>query len=910
MRKPLLLITGFLASIGAFAQLSGSYTVGGSSPDYSTIQEAVTDLNTNGVNGPVTFNIREGLYEEGVIIIDSIVGVSATNTVTFTSENPSAPAEITNSNGDVFRLDKSGFMHFENLKLNCGGVYTAAVNLYGNVHGLHFKNNIVSLGYNSYGVFMDNPPTNDGPGIEDTMIVSGNEFYGGSWQLYVYNGNNKLFEAIVVSDNVFEEFNGAAMYLSRMGRVYSDFTFNNYVRQGGAFVFNNKIRTTSETNTFGIWVEHVEGSVEVHDNVVSLTGGNVRGLWQSNNNIPGSPTIHHWYNNLVYVSGSNANYGMYLQNGSMQEYAHNTIIVDPAEGATKSYANYISNYGEAETFYNNVFVNTGTDTTDLVYYFRSSATPSDIVSAAENNVYYTGGKYFSTVAGTFQETLADYETAVGYEGVNYEESTGGFFFENGEAKACSVPSYTGSPISYVTTDINGVSRSGTAPVVGAIETTTTSMPTLSLSASVNGGCAPMNSVLGIDNDMLYSGRYTWTSNGDTISNSMKFESDFMDNQDFELNWTVPGCEFNESLSITVKQPSSSNITEVACDSYAAPDGQVFTASGSYSVVIPNAVGCDSTINIELTIKNSTSSTITASECVSYEAPDGSVFTSSGIYEVVIPNAKGCDSTITIDLTILEPTFSEISETVCDMYTAPDGKEYTSSGQYTAVIANAVGCDSTITINLTVNKSTSSELVEKLCADSYIAPDGQELFDNGVYTIVIPNDAGCDSVITLDLTLDYMSVSVTQDGNVLTAEADGATFQWFNADDETPIQDATDNIFTAVADGNYAVIATNGSCTATSEVLVVGEPTGVFGNVAAGIVKAYPNPTDQTVRVELAKTYQNVQVRLTDITGNLIDTEYFGNTDQFELNIDSPDGVYFVNITTGEGDSFVFKAVKN
>lgn len=66
--------------------LSGIYTIGGASPSYSTFNAAVSDLVSNGVCGPVTFLVRDGIYNEQVTI-PAITGASATNTITFQGEN-------------------------------------------------------------------------------------------------------------------------------------------------------------------------------------------------------------------------------------------------------------------------------------------------------------------------------------------------------------------------------------------------------------------------------------------------------------------------------------------------------------------------------------------------------------------------------------------------------------------------------------------------------------------------------------------------------------------------------------------------------------------------------------------------------------------------------------------------------
>jgi hypothetical protein len=57
--------------------------------------------------------------------------------------------------------------------------------------------------------------------------------------------------------------------------------------------------------------------------------------------------------------------------------------------------------------------------------------------------------------------------------------------------------------------------------------------------------------------------------------------------------------------------------------------------------------------------------------------------------------------VKLDLTILASTASSLDVSITDSYTSPSGKVWTESGIYHDTIANAVGCDSVITINLTI-----------------------------------------------------------------------------------------------------------------------------------------------------------------------------------------------------------------
>ncbi len=121
-----------------------------------------------------------------------------------------------------------------------------------------------------------------------------------------------------------------------------------------------------------------------------------------------------------------------------------------------------------------------------------------------------------------------------------------------------------------------------------------------------------------------------------------------------ISFMDDGCGgmLQDSILITVNQPTTSSILETYCDSYTAPDGTTYTTSGNYVAVIPNVAGCDSTINIDLTITNSNSSSESVTECDSYTwSTNGQTYTQSGQYTEVLTNVSGCDSTLTLNLTI-------------------------------------------------------------------------------------------------------------------------------------------------------------------------------------------------------------------------------------------------------------------
>ena len=81
----------------------------------------------------------------------------------------------------------------------------------------------------------------------------------------------------------------------------------------------------------------------------------------------------------------------------------------------------------------------------------------------------------------------------------------------------------------------------------------------------------------------------------------------------------------------------------------------------------------------------------------------------------------------------------------------NGQTYTSSSQYTWLGVNSNGCDSIATLNLTINSSTSSTTDVTAC-DSYDW-NGQTYTSSSQYTWLGVNFNGCDSIAVLNLTIN-------------------------------------------------------------------------------------------------------------------------------------------------------------
>jgi hypothetical protein len=216
----------------------------------------------------------------------------------------------------------------------------------------------------------------------------------------------------------------------------------------------------------------------------------------------------------------------------------------------------------------------------------------------------------------------------------------------------------------------------------------------------------------------------------------------------------------------------------------------------------------------------------------------------------------------------------------------------------------------VQITLTINNSSTSSETVTACDDYLWAVDANTYTTTGMYTIVMPNAAGCDSTITLDLTINPTPVnSVTQVGLVLTADAAGVTYQWLDCDNSHAIiAGATSQSYSGPS-GNYAVQVSSitGGCTDTSACfnLVVGIMENSFGNT----LTVYPNPTAGNVNITLGETYKGISVEVTDVLGKIIQTKSFNSTSEIALNLVGENGYYFVKITSDSGEAARIKVLK-
>ncbi|HNP54659.1 MAG TPA: hypothetical protein PKK69_08570, partial [Ferruginibacter sp.] len=222
------------------------------------------------------------------------------------------------------------------------------------------------------------------------------------------------------------------------------------------------------------------------------------------------------------------------------------------------------------------------------------------------------------------------------------------------------------------------------------------------------------------------------------------------------------------------------------------NNQTYNAAGNYVVHLTASNGCDSAATLHLLVKTLSSSQTTIQIC-SNQAPylwNGNSYNTTGNYSITLTGANGCDSVANLHLIINPVQQHTISEQRCANLMPYNwhGQSLTQAGTYHTTLTTTAGCDSIITLILTVLPTSSSQTTITICSATLpFNWNGLSILAAGNYQVVLHNQFGCDSIARLTLTvnptptapvvsdLSYCQFSAS---TALTANATG-TLSWYN-----------------------------------------------------------------------------------------------------------------------------------
>jgi hypothetical protein len=147
--------------------------------------------------------------------------------------------------------------------------------------------------------------------------------------------------------------------------------------------------------------------------------------------------------------------------------------------------------------------------------------------------------------------------------------------------------------------------------------------------------------------------------------------------------------------------------------------------------------CDTAVYATLKVKS----------CLRYTLPSGKrIITKSGTYGDTIVSYRGCDSIMTIDVTINLNSSASQNIIACDSFRNPmNSAIYRKSGKYQATIKNWAGCDSVVSFNVTILKKDTTTFDYNACGSVKLR-NGNTVTANGVYIDRLKGYRSCDSIV--------------------------------------------------------------------------------------------------------------------------------------------------------------------
>ena len=158
-------------------------------------------------------------------------------------------------------------------------------------------------------------------------------------------------------------------------------------------------------------------------------------------------------------------------------------------------------------------------------------------------------------------------------------------------------------------------------------------------------------------------------------------------------------------------------------------------------------------------------------------------------------------------------------------------------------------------------------------DSYTWIDGNTYtLSNNTATHTLINTAGCDSVVTLDLTINTVNAAVVVvDDSTLQAQsvAAGIIYQWVDCNNNfAPIAGENNATFTTQISGYYAVEITLNNCSVISDCFTITSTVGIDDLDTQYGIKLFPNPTTNDLTI-LLEGINVVDIVIVDIQGKVL-----------------------------------------
>ena len=486
-------------STSCLSALSGTYTINpalqASATNYTSISDFITSVNTCGVGGPVVVNVapNSGPYVEQITFTE-VNGASATNTITINGNGNTLQFQPNSASRFVIYFNGADFITLDSLNIvSTSPDFGYAVLLNNDASNNVIRNCNIDLSQvtsisslNAAAIAMSNSLT--------SLTTAGN------------TGSNNLFENNTIAGSA----SGAPYYTivlygsttigQTSGNIIRNNTITDYYAEairvsnmGGTIIEGNVISRPNRTNVtthYGVYLlgnANFNAGTIIRDNSITsilntsaltTNASAIYGIWINTNAGGSIASPVQIYNNIIALGGNNGtNYPLTISSANVAAY-FNTLVVNDnvATGGLTRALNVAGTFANIQIQNNIMYVSrTGTSAKHGIY-LTGLPTGSSLIN---NNLYFVNAPNAVATSGvgwsvTNRPTLANWQT-VNSSAYDQNSLQADPVFANSIAGDFTpLPlnvDNIGTPITSITTDINGATRSATTPDVGAIEFT-------------------------------------------------------------------------------------------------------------------------------------------------------------------------------------------------------------------------------------------------------------------------------------------------------------------------------------------------------------------------------------------------------------------------------------------------------
>ncbi len=537
------------SKVFSMAMQAGTYTIGGTSPNFATISDAVAELNNYGICGPVVFDIRNGTYTEK-LVFNEIAGASATNTITFKSESNNKTAvtissAATSSTLENYTLSLNGTDHiiFRDLTIerSGSGTYSSVINIDGTVEDVAIHDNKFT------------GPTNTATDANGTRSHIFGTATAVTTNISIFNnemsGNSN---GVWLNTNTTTRSTGTKIYSNTIDANYNAIFV---AGQNYPEIYKNKIARADQTinvEYYGISMNIVDSAYLVSQNFIESNRGYGIRLRDCNGNAGKEGQV---INNMITMSyvGTSSVYGISNEvSGAYQLFAHNTCLLDVDYSSTSTTTGGRGFYMPVVTLnayskvriLNNIFYNRLDGVTAWF-------TPNGLLAITEldYNLYYTTGENLGYVTSTYHPDFASFQTATGKDAHSYNFAPSFVSNKNPHLVFLSRFAYGKDGLN-IAVDYDGDARCASLPTIGADEYTP------SLGAPTATFIGPNSAVTGDRSYFLFNGNanqiaiYKWYVNGVFVYQGINLIYNFPAAGNYDVMMVAENCAGLDSMQIS------------------------------------------------------------------------------------------------------------------------------------------------------------------------------------------------------------------------------------------------------------------------------------------------------------------------------------------------------------------------